>query len=201
MMVMLNALPFLWQGLLVTLQVSAVVVAVSLVLGVLLGTALTYMPIAIMGLFLGGLRAKQALIVLALGGLMMPLAWHKLKPYQKERLVSFMAPEGFALDNTTQAVLGTKEGAGQALRLDVVKVPAEQSLIEYINSGWIENIENGSVEELTVNSVPAATATAIGPFRNSRCCLRICCLCQRWWPARTGSRPESASARAATASR
>src|SRR5882762_1749863 len=62
---------------------------------------------------------------------------------------SFMAPEGFALDNTTQAVLGTKEGAGQAL-------------IEYLNSGWIENIETGSVEELSVNGIPAATATAIG---------------------------------------
>jgi predicted Zn-dependent protease len=75
---------------------------------------------------------------------------------------SFMAPEGFVLDNTPQAVLGTKEGGDQALRLDVVKVPAEQSLIEYLNSGWIENIENGSVEELSVNGVPAATATAIG---------------------------------------
>jgi predicted Zn-dependent protease len=73
---------------------------------------------------------------------------------------TFMAPEGFVLDNTAQAVLGTKEGAGQALRLDVVKVSAEQSLIEYLNSGWIENIENGSVEELLVNGVPAATATA-----------------------------------------
>ena len=31
---MINALPFLWQGLLVTLQVSAVVVVVALVLGV-----------------------------------------------------------------------------------------------------------------------------------------------------------------------
>src|SRR3974390_1035509 len=58
-----------------------------------LGTALTYMPIAIMGLFLGGLRLKQAVTVLLLAGLMMPLAWHKLKPYQKERLVSFMEPE------------------------------------------------------------------------------------------------------------
>jgi predicted Zn-dependent protease len=75
---------------------------------------------------------------------------------------SFMAPEGFMLDNTPQAVLGAKEGGDQALRLDVVKVPAEQSLIEYLNSGWIENIENGSVEELSVNGVPAATATAIG---------------------------------------
>jgi predicted Zn-dependent protease len=75
---------------------------------------------------------------------------------------SFMAPEGFMLDNTPQAVIGAKEGGDQALRLDVVKVPAEQSLIEYLNSGWIENIENGSVEELSVNGVPAATATAIG---------------------------------------
>jgi rod shape determining protein RodA len=58
-----------------------------------LGTSLTYMPIAVMGLFLGGLRWKQALAVLLLAGLMMPLAWHKLKPYQKERLVSFMEPE------------------------------------------------------------------------------------------------------------
>ncbi len=74
---------------------------------------------------------------------------------------TFMAPEGFVLDNTAQAVLGSKEGAGQAMRLDVVKVPAEQSLIEYLNSGWIENIETGSVEELLVNGFPAATATAI----------------------------------------
>jgi len=55
-----------------------------------------------------------------------------------------------------------KEGASQALRLDVVKVSAEQSLIEYLNSGWIENIDSGSVEELTVNGFPAATATATG---------------------------------------
>jgi rod shape determining protein RodA len=58
-----------------------------------LGTALTYIPIALMGLFLGGVRWKQAVAVLLLAGLMMPLAWHKLKPYQKDRLVSFIEPE------------------------------------------------------------------------------------------------------------
>jgi rod shape determining protein RodA len=58
-----------------------------------LGTSLTYMPIAIMGLFLGGLRLKQALAVLLLGGLMLPVGWHVLKPYQRERLTSFMNPE------------------------------------------------------------------------------------------------------------
>ena len=54
---------------------------------------------------------------------------------------TFMAPEGFTLDNTPQAVLGIKDGGGQALRLDVVRVPAEQALTEYLTSGWIENID------------------------------------------------------------
>ncbi len=59
-----------------------------------LGTALTYLPVAIMGLFLGGLRWKQALIVLMIAGLLVPVAWMKvLKPYQKDRLSSFMNPE------------------------------------------------------------------------------------------------------------
>jgi predicted Zn-dependent protease len=73
---------------------------------------------------------------------------------------AFLAPEGFVLDSTAQAVLGVKDGAIQALRLDIVPVPPEQSLVEYLNSGWIESIEEGSMEELTVNGFPAATATA-----------------------------------------
>ena len=57
---------------------------------------------------------------------------------------TFTAPEGFTLDNTAQAVLGVKHGGGQALRLDVVRVPAEQTLAEYLTSGWIENVDPGS---------------------------------------------------------
>ncbi len=41
---------------------------------------------------------------------------------------TFTAPDGFALENTAQAVLGVRHGGGQALRLDVVRVPAEQTL-------------------------------------------------------------------------
>ena len=41
---------------------------------------------------------------------------------------TFLAPPGFSLDNTAQAVLGLKAGGGEAMRLDVVTVPAEQSL-------------------------------------------------------------------------
>ena len=65
---------------------------------------------------------------------------------------TFTAPDGFTLDNSAQAVFGVKDGGAQALRLDVVRVPAEQSLPEYLNSGWIENIEAKSVEELTVSA-------------------------------------------------
>src|SRR5204863_2555505 len=75
---------------------------------------------------------------------------------------TFVAPEGFTLDNTAQAVLGVKESGGQALRLDVVRVPAEQTLAEYLNSGWIENIDPKSVEAVVINGLPAATATAKG---------------------------------------
>lgn len=75
---------------------------------------------------------------------------------------SFVAPPGFTLDNTAQAVLGLKDGGGEALRLDVVSVPAEQSLPDYLKSGWMENVDPASVEEFSVNGFPAATATAGG---------------------------------------
>jgi predicted Zn-dependent protease len=75
---------------------------------------------------------------------------------------TFTAPDGFVLDNTAQAVFGVKDNGAQALRLDVVRVPAEQVLPEYLNSGWIENIDTKSVEEMTVGGFPAATATAKG---------------------------------------
>jgi predicted Zn-dependent protease len=75
---------------------------------------------------------------------------------------TFLAPANFLLENTAQAVLGVKEGGGQALRLDVVRVPAHQSLGDYLQSGWIENIDPRSVEELTIGGLPAASALARG---------------------------------------
>ena len=75
---------------------------------------------------------------------------------------TFTAPEGFVLENTAQAVLGRKAGGSQTLRLDVVRVPAEQPLVNYLASGWIENIDQASIGEVTVNGFPAVTATARG---------------------------------------
>lgn len=75
---------------------------------------------------------------------------------------TFVAPEGYTLDNTAQAVFGVTDNGEQALRLDVVRVPADQSLAAYLTSGWIENIDQDSVDELTINGLSAATATAKG---------------------------------------
>jgi rod shape determining protein RodA len=61
-----------------------------------LGTSLTYFPILVSGLFLGGIRPKQigviALMVVLLGG----IAWKsgkRLKPYQQARINAFLDPD------------------------------------------------------------------------------------------------------------
>ncbi len=81
---------------------------------------------------------------------------------------TFVAPEGFTLDNTAQAVFGVNDGGAQALRLDIVRVPAEQTLEDYLASGWIENVDPASIAALTVNGFPAATATANGDMWSFR---------------------------------
>ncbi|MEA2879329.1 MAG: hypothetical protein QOF14_4525 [Hyphomicrobiales bacterium] len=75
---------------------------------------------------------------------------------------TFQAPEAFTLDNTAQAVIGVRDGGSQAMRFDVVRVPADQSLGDYLNSGWMDNIDKSSTEDITVNGFPAATALAHG---------------------------------------
>jgi len=75
---------------------------------------------------------------------------------------TFTAPELFTLDNTAQAVIGVREGGSQAMRFDVVRVASEQSLSDYLNSGWMENVDKSSTEEITINGLPAASAVARG---------------------------------------
>ncbi len=61
-----------------------------------LGTALTYLPILLCGLFLGGLRFRQAgilLLALAIVGLGVYKSGKHLKPYQQARINAFLDPE------------------------------------------------------------------------------------------------------------
>ena len=70
------------------------------------------------------------------------------------------APEGFVLENTSQAVLGVADGGARALRLDSVKVAGDTALDSYLTSGWIEGLQLPSIQSTTINGLPAATATA-----------------------------------------
>ncbi len=61
-----------------------------------LGTALTYIPILLCGLFLGGLQPKQAGVLLLGFLIVIGVGWSTgklLKPYQKARLTSFLDPD------------------------------------------------------------------------------------------------------------
>src|SRR5215471_2277024 len=58
-----------------------------------LGTALTYLPAIAVGLFIRGIR-PAVLISLILGFvLVLPVSWHFLRPYQQERILTFLDPE------------------------------------------------------------------------------------------------------------
>lgn len=70
-----------------------------------LGTSLTYVPVAAMALFLGGLKLRHGLVALVLAGVLMPVMWHwGLKPYQKERLTTFVSPEADAKGSGYQVI-------------------------------------------------------------------------------------------------
>ena len=61
-----------------------------------LGTALTYFPVLVAGLFLGGIRIRQVVILLLGFGILIGGAWmsgKRLKPYQMARINSFINPD------------------------------------------------------------------------------------------------------------
>jgi rod shape determining protein RodA len=61
-----------------------------------LGTALTYFPILVVGLFLGGIRIKQVALILLALALVGGIAWKsgkRLKPYQQARINAFINPD------------------------------------------------------------------------------------------------------------
>jgi rod shape determining protein RodA len=61
-----------------------------------LGTTLTYTPILVAGLFLGGINLRQGLILITTAIVLVAGVWSSgklLKPYQKARLSSFINPD------------------------------------------------------------------------------------------------------------
>jgi len=59
-----------------------------------MGTALTYLPVALMGLFLGGMKLRHAAIVLVCAVVVaVPAYKFGLKQYQKDRIQTFVNPD------------------------------------------------------------------------------------------------------------
>jgi predicted Zn-dependent protease len=73
---------------------------------------------------------------------------------------TFTAPEGFLLENSTEAVFGVRESDNEALRVDSVRLPAGQTLEAYVQSGWVDGLMQSSVKHTDLNGLPAVTAVA-----------------------------------------
>jgi rod shape determining protein RodA len=92
-----------------------------------LGTTLTYAPILVAGLFLGGINLRQAAILMVCGTVLIAGVWSSgkfLSSYQKSRLTTFSNPDS------------DPRGAGYQIR---------QSLIAVGSGGlWGQGIDKGS---------------------------------------------------------
>jgi len=82
--------------------------------------------------------------------------------------VAFDAPEGFALENTSRAVLGSSANGSYKLLFDAVESRPGQNLEDILRNTWNETIETDSVETITINDLPAATAASRGAEWNFR---------------------------------
>ncbi|MDE3175705.1 MAG: M48 family metalloprotease [Pseudomonadota bacterium] len=71
------------------------------------------------------------------------------------------APEGFALENQSTALIGVGEAGTQALRLDSIDA-GSASLEQALASGWIDGVQTNSIETLKDTDLPTAVAVAKG---------------------------------------
>jgi rod shape determining protein RodA len=122
-----------------------------------LGTALTYLPIAAMGIFLGGLQWKQGLTVvllatLGVGAVFLVPRIHVLKSYQKQRLTSFVDPEldpqgsGYQVEQSKIAVGSGGLWGGKGSQTHGAFLPVPQT--DFIFAAFAE--EHGFVGALGV---------------------------------------------------
>jgi rod shape determining protein RodA len=116
-----------------------------------LGTALVLMPLLVIGAFLAGLQWQHAAIISLIGVLLVgsvffpPVSKHLLKPYQRERITSFLHPENDAKGSGYQ-LLQSKiavgsggfwgKGFGNGSQNQLGYIPVRYS--DFIMSAWAE---------------------------------------------------------------
>ncbi len=73
--------------------------------------------------------------------------------------IGFTVPDGFVIDNTSDAVLATGVD-GTALRFDAVGLAQGTDLADYLKSGWINGLDASTIRSFSVNGLQAASAEA-----------------------------------------
>ncbi|MBB4278105.1 M48 family metalloprotease [Rhizobium mongolense] len=73
--------------------------------------------------------------------------------------IRFDVPPDFSIDNKVEAVMATGPG-DVAIRFDGVADNDNQSLTNYISSGWVTGLDPSTIRPITVNGMEAATARA-----------------------------------------
>jgi len=91
-----------------------------------LGTAILVMGIFLVMLYASGIALRFYVGLLAVLGLLMPLAWHFLKQYQKDRLLVFLDPSRDPL------------GAGYTITQSKIAVGSG----ELLGKGWLAGTQN-----------------------------------------------------------
>jgi len=126
-----------------------------------LGTALTYVPVAVMALFLGGIKFRHAAVIVVVAGVLAPAAWiygprlHLVKQYQKDRLTSFLNPDadpkssGYQLEQSKIAVgSGGLWGKGLLKGTQTQGAFLPEQHTDFIFAAWSE--EHGFVGALAL---------------------------------------------------
>ncbi|MGU3538762.1 M48 family metalloprotease [Methylobacterium sp. A54F] len=76
--------------------------------------------------------------------------------------IAFEVPDGFTIENTKAAVLGTTNEGSRRLLFDQVEAGAGQDLADVLKATWNDAIEAASVEARTIAGHPAAVALSRG---------------------------------------
>lgn len=99
----------------------------------------------------------------------------------KELGFQFQVPDGYVIENTSEAVLATNSD-GTAMRFDGVRIRRGQGVRAYLTSGWVNGLDNRSIRvNRGTNGVEIGTATAtaqgwayrIGIVRNEAAAYRF----------------------------
>jgi polar amino acid transport system permease protein len=149
MEVALKSLPFLWQGLLVTLDVSALVVAAALALGVVMGIGLAYGPrwlYWIIRLYSDGLRGIPLIVLIFFVYYALPLTGWNVNNFWAAVAALAAFQTAHVLEVTRGAVQSIHPGqneAGKAIGLTFVQrmayVILPQALRRFLPP-WINSV-------------------------------------------------------------